>query len=106
MPYNGQISRSGYAYFYLRGFDGCGLDAGGLGVLDTCENGGCYIMGDVIQMFREDELTGMRIPNVRLETQYMVVLPAIGAVAVYRTKNEAIAHCYRHGLDDAWIEEV
>ena len=63
-------------------------------------------MGQVIQMFREDELTGMRVPNVRLEPQYIVVLPEWQAVAIYDTKNEAIAHCYRHGLNDAWIEEI
>ena len=57
------------------------------------------------QMFREDELTGMLVPNVRLEPQYIVVT-SDGAVAIYPTKNEAIAHCYRHGLNDAWIEEI
>lgn len=62
-------------------------------------------MGAVIQMFREDELTGMRVPNVRLEPQYTVVT-SDGAVAIYPTKNEAIAHCYRRGLNDAWIEEI
>lgn len=63
-------------------------------------------MGQVIQMFRVDELTGMRVPNVRGHREYIVVIPGGGAVAIYPTKNEAIAHIYRHGPNDAWIEEV
>lgn len=63
-------------------------------------------MGQVIQMFREDELTGMRVPNVRANREYVVIIPGGGAVAIYPTKNEAIAHCYRHGLKDAWVEEI
>lgn len=63
-------------------------------------------MGQVIQMFREDELTGMRVPNVRNNREYIVVIPGGGAVAIYPTKNEAIAHCYRLRDKDAWVEEI
>lgn len=66
-------------------------------------------MSRVIQMFREDELTGMRVPNVNRKPEFMICGPIderVQAIAIFPTRNQAMAYRAKMKLSWTWIEEI
>lgn len=66
-------------------------------------------MGQVIQMFIKDELTGMRVPNLERNREFMVcsfIDGRVQASATFPTRNEALAYRAKNKLFWAWIEEI
>ena len=63
----------------------------------------------VIQMFITDDLTGMRIPNVKAKPEFMVcsfIGGRVQATAIFPTRNQAVAYRAKNQLFWTWIEEI
>lgn len=60
-------------------------------------------MGKVINMFVEDEITGLMVPNVRKPKEFIITDGRYG-YAVCLTRNEAVARL-REFPEECWIEE-
>lgn len=66
-------------------------------------------MGRVIQMFITDELTGMRIPNLERNREFIVcsfINGRVQASAIFPTYNQAAAYRAKNNLFWHWIEEI
>lgn len=63
----------------------------------------------VIQMFRTDELTGMSVPNVKRNREFMVcsfIDGRVQATAIFPKRNQAVAYRAKKKLFWTWIEEI